>query len=86
MAVLCRVHQDLKEGDFVVEHTTEEKASLRDHILNVHRRLLRFPRHVTACCDDNKRIGLTVRILDVKSSKKDNGCCNDALSEVELLS
>lgn len=66
-------------------HTTEEESSLRNHILNVHRRLLRFPRHVTACCDDNKRIYLTVRILDVKSLKKHDGCCNDALPEVELL-
>jgi hypothetical protein len=75
----------LKAGIFVVKHTAEEKSSLRNHILNVYRRLLRFPRHVTACCDDNKRVCLAVQILDVKASKKDNGCCNNALSETELL-
>lgn len=86
MAVLCNLRSGFKTGRVVEERTAEEKSSFCNHILNVHWRLLRFSRHVTASCDDDERVRLAVQILDVKSSKKDNGCCNDALPEVELLS
>lgn len=40
---------------------------------------------VTACCYDEKGVGLAVRVLEVEPAKEDGGCRNNTLAKTEFL-
>ncbi len=67
------------------ELTTEEHASLRDDILDVYRRLFCLCGHIAAGSNDDERVRLAVRVLDVETTEEDGGSSDHPLSQLQFL-
>jgi hypothetical protein len=61
--------------------TSKNQLRLRHHALDVHRRLLHFRRNKHASREDEIRIRLADRVLEVEPPKEDRGCGNGYLAE-----